>query len=389
MIAADILGVIYAPHKAFKRIIQEPKYLGVIIILAIFVIAQVGSAYIVGQRTFLEQTKPSASQKDIWTENVSWWNASAGVSITNNVNDYLNASAYYGQTSIQFTSTNISSIQIGISNFNESVDCGPNGYRNVSLRVKMIAPSVALSSVSLFLISLDSSSFNRDLTSIFSNAPANQWYNLTIPLNTAEWVSSGAGASWENITGLRLEFTWATASNVDLRLDGLFFRGIFKNALETDATGYLSQMGFGAVTQFVFMWIILSGVMYLIIKGLKGNATWKPLTVAVGFALVIMIIQTIIQIIVYSAVLPNIYYPFELLAGVPGEFQIALTAFLSNIAFVDQVNAIIQLAIYSWTAVLGSFIVREITAFSWSKSIIVAVGSVLLTIIIIIVLSMI
>ena len=36
MFLNDILQVIYAPKKAFKNIITNPKYLGVIVILALF-----------------------------------------------------------------------------------------------------------------------------------------------------------------------------------------------------------------------------------------------------------------------------------------------------------------------------------------------------------------
>ena len=83
--------------------------------------------------------------------------------------------------------------------------------------------------------------------------------------------------------------------------------------------------------------------------------------VAVGFALVILVIQSLMLIAVYTT-LPNIYYPLEVLAGVSGEFQAAYQVILDAIATVTLVSAIIQLVIYGWTAVLGTFITRAITS---------------------------
>ena len=42
MILDDFAEVIYAPAKAFKKIIENPKYLGAIIILLLFIGIQIG-----------------------------------------------------------------------------------------------------------------------------------------------------------------------------------------------------------------------------------------------------------------------------------------------------------------------------------------------------------
>ena len=173
----------------------------------------------------------------------------------------------------------------------------------------------------------------------------------------------------------------ATNSSIDLRIDGLFFRGVFKDPLETYGVSYFATTALNAVTPFLFQWLLLTGLIYVIIKGLKGNVTWKPLMVAVGFALVTMVVQALILIVTYTT-LPNIYYPLEVLAGVPGEFDVAYQVILNAIATVTLIGSIVQIAVYVWTIALGAIITRAITAFGWLKSLLVSGASFLLTLLI-------
>jgi hypothetical protein len=144
----------------------------------------------------------------------------------------------------------------------------------------------------------------------------------------------------------------------------------------------------------------------LLIKGLKGNVVWRPLMVAVGFALVTLVIQALILAVVYTS-LPSLFYPLEVLAGTPGEFEVAYQVILDEIAFVTLVGGIIQSVVYVWVIALGTFIVRaitgdekiaeqvsmgkvasdttisrDVTAFGWMKCLLVSGASLFLTIII-------
>ena len=394
LFADDILKVLYAPHKVFKKIVHEPKYLGPLIVLIIFLVAQVCSAYVVASKSYLEQTMPMAGQGDAWTQNAALWQASSGVTVSNNTIDYIN-STYYGDVSIDFSASNVSSVWMenNWDALNGSVNCAADGFKNVSLRVKIVVPGVKPESVTLHLYSLSGSNFHRDLTSAFSNSTMNIWNNITVPLGSESgWMSSSAEAKWENITGIKLEFTWSSNQSVDLRVDGLFFRGIFKDPIESYGVSYLASSALNAVTPFLFQWLLLTGLIYIIIKGLKGNVVWKPLMVAIGCALVTMVIQAIIAAVVYTT-LPQISYPLEVLAGVSGEFQVAYQVILDSIATVTQITSVVQIAVYVWTVVLGAIITHEVTGitvegapslpqFGWMKSILTSAASFLLTIII-------
>jgi hypothetical protein len=268
-----------------------------------------------------------------------------------------------------------------------------------------VTPDVKPENVSIYLYSLSGSNFYYDLTQTFASSDVNVWNNITLTVGSGDWLSNG-NPSWENITGLKMEFTWPSNSSITLRIDGLFFRGTFKDPFELYGISYIATSALNAIAPFLFEWLILTGLMYLLIKGLKGNVIWRPLMVAVGFALVITVIQALILAVVYTS-LPNLFYPLEVLAGTPGEFDVAYQVILDKIAFVTLVGGILQVAIYVWTVALGAFITRaitgdkkiaeqlsmgkvtsdttissDVTAFSWMKCLLVSGASLLLTIII-------
>ncbi|MCJ7559877.1 hypothetical protein MUO79_04575 [Candidatus Bathyarchaeota archaeon] len=393
MVINDILKVLYAPHKVFKEIIQNPRYLGAFILLIIFVVAQIGSSYVVASRSYVEQTMPMGDQGDVWTGNATLWQASSGVAITNNYADFINGT-YYGSSSVQFAVNNSTNIQMALKDLGGSVNCGADGFKNISLRVKIVTPDVKPENVSLYLYSLsDSNFFYYDLTNAFSSSAMNVWNNITVPVGSGGWLSSNTAASWENITSLRMDFMWSSNSSIDMRIDGLFFRGGFKDPLEIYGTAsYLAQSALSGITPFLFEWLLLTALLYVIIKGLKGNVTWRPLMVAVGFALITMVIQALILAVAYTT-LPNLYYPLEVLANIPGEFNVAYNAISNEIAFVTLVGSIVQAVVYVWTVALGAIITRNITVqvgegslgvqqFGWLKSVLVSGASFLLTILI-------
>jgi hypothetical protein len=393
LVADDIIGVLYAPQRAFKKIVQNPRYLGPFILLIIFVVAQVGSSYVVASRSYIERTVPTVDQGDVWAENATLWAASPGVVIVNNYADFINASSYYGSSSIQFAVNNSTNIQIALKDLGGSVNCGADGFQNISLRVRLVSPDVKPEHVTLYLYSLsDLNFFYYDLTSLFSSSTLNVWNNITIPVSSGDWGSSNTAASWENITSLKMDFAWSSSSNIEMRIDGLFFRGVFKDPLEIYGASYFATSALNAITPFIFQWLLLTGLMYVIIKGLKGNVTWKPLMVAVGFALIAMVIQALILIAAYTT-LPKIYYPLEVLADVPGESDVAYQVISNEVAQVSLVAGIIQVVVYVWIVALGAIITRDVTApmgegvpgvqqFGWPKSILVSGASFLMTLLI-------
>ncbi len=413
MVTQDFLKVLYAPHKAFKDIVQKPRYLLPIFLLIVFVLAQVGSSYVIGTRSYIEQTLPAGVDGDVWTDNATLWQANPGVTITDNYVNYINATPaitgfpdYYGNSSVEFKESDSTVIQIALSDLDGQVNCGANGFKNVSFRVNIVAPDFKPESVNLTLYVSDLDFFYYDLDSAFSNSVVNVWNNITVPVGSGDWSTTGS-PSWENITSLKLDFGWSNSSNIEMLVDGLFFRGQFETQIDLlGATAYLANSTLNGFAPFLFEWLILTGIMYLLVKGLKGNVIWKPLMVAVGYALVTLVIQALIITAFYTT-LPNLYYSLDILNYIPGEFQAAYDMLLNQIAIVNTASYIVQVAMWVWTVALGAFITRAITgskqiakhvsmgkpvpeaivggevaAFSWMKCLLVSGASLFLTIII-------
>jgi hypothetical protein len=403
---------LYAPQKAFKEIIQKPGYLGPVILLVIFALAQFGAFYVLGSRTYIEQTMPLGDEGDQWTEKAALWEANSGVTISDNNAEFINGSIalpgfpdYYGNSSVEFVASDKNMLQMIVNDLGSQVNCNANGFQEVFFRIKIVFPEHNPVNTKITLYSItEANFFDYDLTNVFSDNSINSWKNISLPLGTEDWLSIG-NPNWQNITGLSLEFVWSNNTNVDLLIDGLFFRGSYKNQLEIYDTMTLLTIALNGFVPFLFKWLLLTGMTYLLIKGLKGSVVWRPLMVAVGYALIVIVVETFLISAVYST-LPNLYYPLEILAFVPGESQAAIDALLVQIASANTALFAIQIAVYIWIVALGTFITRAITSntqiaeqsglgktvsdlstgeavgFSWIKCLLVSVGSLLMTIII-------
>ena len=332
MIIDDIAKVVYAPQKAFKQLIENPKYLGALLILLLFVGIQVGYEYAQFSKTYTEQTAPTVDQLSAYT-NATLWNSSSNVALSNN-NDYFNYSVYvaalgttatdpqgyyslFGNSSLEIDAVNTNNISAALGDaFN--VDCSATGFQNLSMTIKMVQPQIAPQSAALTLYSLNDSNFYKyDLTSSLSNTTAiGLWQNLTIPVGTSAqgWTSGGA-PTWGNVTALKLDFTYSANSNVTIRIGALFFRGQYQTPIEYNNTGLLLQFLQVFSLQFIFSWFLLTGLIYLFFKGLKTNVSWKPLFIALAFAMFVMVIRALVNLVAALA-LPAVYYPFDLSLGV-------------------------------------------------------------------------
>jgi len=378
LLVTDILQVFYEPHKVFKQIVQNPKYLGAIIVFLIFVAAQTGFFYSLYSQTYYEQTAPGINSLGAWTENATLWTASSGAAISINFNDLIN-NTYYGNGSLQFAISNSNSLSATLNEFDD-VSCGPENFQNLSIRVKFLELQVAPSMASLTLYSLNESDyFLYYFTNQLSNVGA--WINVTVPVGSQAngWQAVGS-PNWQNVTGLKLDYSFASNSTIIVLVDGLFFRGAFETPIKTDFTGFIIYVLQLVTTQFLFQWLVLTGLLFIIIKGLKGNIVWKPLFVAVGFALVVTIVQTLINLVAIST-LPTLYYPVEFLTGLSGEAQVISTAIAAQTSTYSLIGGIVQLVTYGWIVALATLIVRALAPeFSWAKSILAAAGAFIVTI---------
>jgi hypothetical protein len=341
--------------------------------MILFVAAYTGFGYILASKSYYEQTLPSGVAYDEWTESKSLWPSNATNANVSESTDAL-VGGYYGNKSIEFDMTNGKQIYMQI-NLNQSINCGADGYKNMSFRIKMIYPdTITLENASMYLFSSQTDYFQYNLTGYSLPSNSTVWNNLTIPVGlTSGWANSGSNANWSNIIGLKYDFLWSENANLTVRLDGLFFRGIFKSAIEeAGASGYLLNYSLMGFMQFVITWVLLGGLMFIISKGLGGKSLWKPMLIVAGYALMVLVAQMVINVIL-GVNLPNLYYTLELRGGVGGEGQGALNKLVESTALASQISSFVNIAVIFWIVALCALAIRQLTEFSWTKCFLVAV----------------
>ena len=357
MFAYGIFKVIYAPHKAFKEIAQNPRYIGPILIMILFIGANVAAAYALIAKTYVEATAPSPENKDLWTEDKAFWQPLNGADCAENFTDYI-AGNYYGNRSIEFSVEN-DKIAMKLHNIG-SVNCSPQGgYTRLYLRVKWTSPNYLPKNASLCIYSGTSSSY-RNITDQLSALGV--WNNLTVQLANEGWVGE---IDWGNVTGLKLEMAWNQTSNIRVLLDGLFFGGVYK-AFWEGSTTYLAIYGANSFMQFTLRWFLLGGILYVFIKLFKAKTVWRVVLVLAGFTLVTMFVQAVINAATFS-MMPTLKYPLEYMGGVKGEAGITEEMWLVN-----RVYSAVQMAMIVWTVMLCGIAVRLSTEFTWTTSFLTA-----------------
>jgi len=370
----NILEVIYAPHKAFKKIAEKPSYVGPAIIILILVLANIGFAYVAMSKTSLEITAPNGLNQDEWTQNSTLWASNALVSESN---DSVTGT-YYGNASIAFTITNSTQIWMWLNNVGPVNCSSQGGFNQISFRLKQLSPQDEPQNALIYLFSANTSDyFYHNLTQYVSNSTVSTWNNLTLPL-VSGW-SNGTNADWSQITGLKMEFDWASNSNITMLVDGLFFHGVFHSWLDQAGIGYVLSYTSTSVMQFVITWVAFSGLLFLVGRTLGGKMVWKLLLVAVGFILITLVVQALINVASYET-LPQLNYPFSVIGGVSGEGKAAYDLILEQTAQVRMITSVAQIAIWVWTIALGVLVLRFTAELKWVKSILASVVAYLVTI---------
>ena len=371
----NILEVIYAPQKAIRKIAEKPSYIGPAIIVVILIIANLGFTYVAVSKTQLETSAPNGQLQDEWTQNSALWTSNALISDSN---DSITG-VYYGNASIRFSNTTETQVWMQLTSIGPVNCSSEGGFNELSFRLKQLSPQDKPQNASIYLFSKNMADyFYYDFTQNYSNSTLNTWYNVTLPLVTG-WLPSSPNAAWSNITGVKLDFSWTTSSNMTTLVDGLFFHGIYQPWLEQAGIGYLFSFASTAIMQFVITWVVFSGLLFLVGRTLGGKVVWKLILIAVGFILITLVVQALINAAAYST-LPPLNYTFEILGGVPSEGTAAYNVILEQTATVRLITNIVQIGIWAWTIALGTLILRFTAELAWVKSVLASVAAYAITI---------
>ena len=385
MVIKDILGVIYAPHKAFKKIADNPKYLAVAIIILLFMSLQAVYYYSYYSKINYEQTLPPAGQLNSFTTtNATQWVTTHGVTVAKNSQDFINQT-FYGNNSLQFTGY-VSSLSIALEQFGYTADCGLDGFTSLNMNIKQVSPNGAPQSgiVTLYTANGTSNYFALDITLMLKNN-LGSWNNLTIPVGTSEWQVTGS-PDWTEITGLKLSVTYQTTSELDILLQGVFFRGQYLTQINALGSGtFLGIAVYSIFMQVAFQWIILAVVSYVLLKILKANnVVWKTLIVAIGYTLIAVVIISVL-LILSSFTLPAINCPYDLpyssmaypdaiINSASPMSQIAYEAITAATITFARLTTSINVFMYILQIIFVTFAVKAVSGSAYIKSIVQTVS---------------
>lgn len=306
LFAYGIFKVVYSPFKTFKEIIQNPKYIGPILILVLFVLASIGSEYARASKLYVQQTLPNTLDPynpDPWTENCTMWSSNA--EITCNTYDFL-----LGHKSIQFSITNNDTISMELKNVGQINCLSTDGYKNLSFCIKWINPTADTPrNASLYLFSMGTTDyFYYNLAERINQTENDKWNNFTIPvgLDAEQWVNSSAETAWNNITGLELGMVWAqsTGSNLTILVDKVYFQSANFEPLTSSLGSFIVFAAFNAVTTFCIYWMVSGVAMFMAGKMFKIKAEFKVFLIVVGYALIAMVFMQVLFNILYLLIAP-------------------------------------------------------------------------------------
>jgi len=224
----NILEVIYAPKKALKKLAEHSSIVAPILVLLIYLVANVSYYYVYASKVNLEQTVPAGTLDSEWTQNVTLWTSNVqNISLSD---DFVNGttylpSQYYGNSSLAFTTTNSTEVWMKLQGVGPINCTSPAAYDKLSFRLKWEGPSTSPVNVTIQLFSANSSgSFYKSLEPDFASSIAGQWNNETILLGAdTDWsATAGNAPDWSNIVGLNLDFAWQGSSNICLQLVGVW-----------------------------------------------------------------------------------------------------------------------------------------------------------------------
>jgi hypothetical protein len=356
LVGRELLEVFYAPVKAFRKIIEKPDFKGVLLVLVLVIAATVALQFVYNSKQIFEVRSP---QDDAWTEsllaNEYLWASSGSVIL--DTADY-----HVGNSSISSSVQDATSIWLKVTDF-ESIEVSEKtGYNELFFWVNWAnddGVSAASGTVKLFSGSEDSY-FEKDVASLL--ASSGDWQNVILSVGPDQGWASVNSPDWETITGVELELVWSASANLNLDVDGLYFRNFVSPIESLGLTDSLLYITLSVSFSVGINWVLWAGIM-LIVANLFGEnvGQWNKFFVIIGHAFIITAVYTIVSALLFTS-LPVLTMPIE------SELQVEAFSevWLPNIMY--QIGTVILWAGEVWLAALSAIVIRLMKDVPWGKA---------------------
>lgn len=359
-----ILKVLYSPFRAFEEIVKEPTIKGPLLILLITLPITVAVQQISSTRFFIETPMP---EHDEWTEKPSDLNSLLWISNGNLTFDGTDRIS--GNYSVSTSSINNMEIWMRLTGIH-ALNIVDEDYSRLSISVKFTSePSTRPMTALLQLFSSeDQSGFNINIEPLLE-ATIGDWSNITVNLMTEQWTVMGNEASWDDITAIGCLFTWADSGNITVRIDQLYLGRYISFSSATTLYTYIGSI-FRSAVDFLLGWLILSGIVLLVLRGLSGwGGSWRKLLSIIGYTYSSSIVYLIVLMLLFFF-LPPIFIPYDI------EDWQATEIYQERWG---NPISILSLIFYVWATVLCGVALKKIADLSWAKAFFVGLGAVMLS----------
>lgn len=355
LVGRELLEVFYAPVKAFRKIIEKPDFKAVLLVLLLVIASTVALQFVYNSKQIFEVRSP---QDDDWTEaltNGHVWTSSGAI--------VLDAADFQvGNRSISSSVQDATSIWLKVTDFDSIEVSEKTGYNELFFWINWANDdgfSTASGTIKLFSGSEDSY-FEKDVASLL--ASNGDWKNLILSVGPDQgWVSVNS-PDWETITGVELELVWSASANLNLNVDGLYFRNFVSPVESLGLTDSLLYITLSVAFSVGINWVLWAGIM-LIVANLFGEnvGQWNKFFVIIGHAFIVTAVYTIVSALLFTS-LPVLTMPIE------SELQIEAFSevWLPNIMY--QIGTIILWAGEVWLAGLSAIVIRLMKDVPWGKA---------------------
>jgi len=382
LFAYGIFKVIYSPREAFKKMAEKPQYIGPILILILYVIAQIGGTYAFFTKTYYEETIPQLFWNyetdiciDPWTDNSTLWEPYGQCTLNS-------ATKVYGNFSIEHTK-NASKIWMQLR-FPETINCsGPDNPKNLSLRIMWARlDDENPKNATIYLNSTTNDFFVLDITENLTQHGQNKWINLTIPIGKEKGWGKVSDPTWGKIVSIRMVLDWYNVSQTTLRIDGLFFHGFYIAGINRIPTVTLIL---NPITYFILFWVVLGIFIAIFAKLIGAKFTWKILFIMAGYVLIILFVKMLVQTVLIAGTFPQLRFPTDVIYPASSEIESAketLARIYTQAGLALTAMTWLFIPFYIWGCFLCAIGLRSILDFEWQKALLVSLPAFIVSVLI-------
>ncbi len=343
---SGIFEILYSPVNALRKIINNPDFKGILVILALVMLSMALVQYIAASKNliFFDARIPPNEK---WTESTTFWTSNSNLSLDND--------SKVGDNSIRSHTLNGTSLILSTSNIEPVKVFENTGYKELNFWIKWIHENEEFPTNTTLRLFFANQSYTPeiDLASSISSI-SGKWSNVSIPLDLERQNWDSLDSNLKNITGLEFRLVWSTP-NSTMKLDDIYFRN-YVSPIEIGVTGIIVESLINTAISFSMNWILWAVILLMVAKIFHEEVgPWTTFFMIIGYIFSVTVVYNLI-----SATLLSTLPALNLQSKAPYEM---LSPFI-----VYQLWPYLSLVWEIWIAGLCAITLRLMRDLTWGKA---------------------